>query len=213
MGDFNLDLPNYEQHITNTGILGRSVSSYDYSTDHKTTRVTAHSATLIDNIFTNCFSQNILSGNILNDLSDHFPIFAFFNHECYPHKKELNSFTRDFSDKNLFKFRSCLSQVDWTGVVSGQDPNTTFDAFLSEYNKHFEKCFLVKTLKPNLPNKPRTPWISKGILVSVRKKNRLYKMFIKRPTARREQQYKAYKNKLNYLIRIAKRTYYDDEFA
>jgi hypothetical protein len=60
-------------------------------------------------------------------------------------------------DENLFKFRSCLSQVDWTGVVSGQDPNTTFDAFLSEYNKHFEKCFPVKTLKPNLPNKPRTP--------------------------------------------------------
>ncbi len=59
----------------------------------------------------------------------------------------------------------------------------------------------------------KIPWISKGILVSVRKKNRLYKMFIKRPTARREQQYKAYKNKLNYLIRIAKRTYYDDEFA
>ncbi len=57
-----------------------------------------------------------------------------------PHKKELNSFTRDFSDENLFKFRSCLSQVNWTGVT-GQDPNTTFDAFLSEYNKHFESVF------------------------------------------------------------------------
>ncbi len=63
-----------------------------------------------------------------------------------------------------------------------------------------------------MPKKPITPWISKGMLVSVRKKNRLYKKFIKRPTARREEQYKAYKIKLNRLIIIAKRTYYDDKF-
>ncbi len=110
----------------------------------------------------------------------------------------MNSFTRDFSDENLFKFRSCLSQIDWTGVVSGQDPNTTFDAFLSEYKKHFEKCFPVKTLEPNLPNKPRTGFCQE--------KEQIIQMFIKRPTARREQQYKAYKNKLNHLIRIAKRS-------
>ena len=42
----------------------------------KPTRITAHSATLIDNIFTN--NTNVLSKNglIISDLSDHFPIYS-----------------------------------------------------------------------------------------------------------------------------------------
>jgi hypothetical protein len=63
-----------------------------------------------------------------------------------------------------------------------------------------------------MSKKPRTPWISKWLLVSVRKKNRLYKKIVKHPTPTLETQYKAYKNKLIHLTRIAKRTYYDDKF-
>ena len=39
------------------------------------TRVTDHSETLIDNIFVSK-PGNIISGNIVSDLSDHFPIFC-----------------------------------------------------------------------------------------------------------------------------------------
>ncbi len=61
-----------------------------------------------------------------------------------------------------------------------------------------------------MSKKPRTPWISKGLLVSDRKENRLYKKIVKHPTPTLETQYKAYKNKLIHLTRIAKRTYYND---
>ena len=132
--------------------------------------MTAYSATLIDNIFTNCFSHNILSGNILNDFSDHFPIFAFFSNEYFPKNSEIKLSSRDFREENVLKFRSCVSLVDWASVVTGQDPNTAFDAFLSEYNRHYENCFPIITTKAKKSNKPRTPWISKGILVSLNKK-------------------------------------------
>ena len=211
MGDFNLDLLNHEYHTTTQEFLDALFSYMIIPLITKPTRVTAHSATLIDNIFTNCFSQNILSGNILNDSSDHFPIFAFFNNDLCPPTVELKSFTHDFSEANILNFQSCLSVVDWTDVVIGEDPNTAFDAFLSEYNRHFDNCFPV-IVKRNMFNKPKTPWISEGILVSVKKNNRLYKKFMKHPTPIREVQYKAYKNKLNNLIRIAKRMYYDDKF-
>ena len=42
----------------------------------KPTRITAYSATLIDNIFTNELGSTISSGLIINDISDHLPIFA-----------------------------------------------------------------------------------------------------------------------------------------
>jgi hypothetical protein len=89
---------------------------------NKPTRLTSHSATLIDNIFTNCPSQNTVNGIILNDMSDHLPIFAFFSSELVPHKKEAKSY-RDYSEQNLIKFRTSLSLVDWTSVVVGHDPN------------------------------------------------------------------------------------------
>ena len=38
----------------------------------KPTRVYRNSATLIDNIFTNKVEENIISGNLISDVSDHF---------------------------------------------------------------------------------------------------------------------------------------------
>ena len=43
---------------------------------NKPTIITNHSATLIDNIFTNAFRISHCSGILVNDLSDHLPIFT-----------------------------------------------------------------------------------------------------------------------------------------
>ena len=42
------------------------------------TRITPHSATLIDNIFTSDISTNVSSGVLFSSISDHLPAFAFF---------------------------------------------------------------------------------------------------------------------------------------
>ena len=42
---------------------------------NKPTRITNHSATLIDNIFTNAFGISHNSGILVNNFSDHLPIF------------------------------------------------------------------------------------------------------------------------------------------
>ena len=41
----------------------------------KPSRITQYSATLIDNIFTNELTNQIISGLLINDISDHLPIF------------------------------------------------------------------------------------------------------------------------------------------
>ena len=53
------------------------------------------------------------------------------------------------------------------------------------------------------------PWITKGLLKSVRKKNLLYKRFLAKPTSYRENLYNSYKNKLTHSLRVAKRLYYN----
>ena len=41
----------------------------------KFTRIPSSTNSLIDNIFTNCINDDIYSGLLINDLSDHLPIF------------------------------------------------------------------------------------------------------------------------------------------
>ena len=50
------------------------------------------------------------------------------------------------------------------------------------------------------------PWLTKGIQKSCKRKNALYKLFIKTKVA--EQAYKLHKNKLTNIIRNSKREYY-----
>ena len=49
----------------------------------KPTGITSHSATLIDNIFTDIHDYAHMSGVIVCDISDHFPVFTYKSHYSY----------------------------------------------------------------------------------------------------------------------------------
>ena len=79
MGDFNIYLLNYESH-SDTNEFSNNITSY-YLLPYilHPTRVTDHSATVIDNIFSNNTEYDTFSGNILTNISDHFPQFLVIN--------------------------------------------------------------------------------------------------------------------------------------
>ena len=53
--------------------------------------------------------------------------------------------------------------------------------------------------------------MTRCILKSVKNKNKLYKSFLKNPIYRNRQKYIKYKNKLNHIIKIAKKIYYEEQ--
>ena len=67
------------------------------------TRVTDHSATIIDNIFTNTTEFNSKSGDILCEISDHFPQFIIVEKSIADYKS-CSFAKRDFSSFNEGKF-------------------------------------------------------------------------------------------------------------
>ena len=74
-------------------------------------RVT-HSATLIDNIFTNNTTVSSKNGLIISDISDHLPIFSIVFGDYL--RKDSNSFTiRDTSEKRVNEFRHKLENTNW----------------------------------------------------------------------------------------------------
>ena len=170
MGDFNLDLLHCDHHAYTQEFIDSLFSHMFIPLINKPTRLTSHSATLIDNIFTNCFTQNIVNGIILNDLSDHLPVFALSSTKFEKPNNETTYYTRDYNDLNIIKFQTKLSQVEWTRVLIGQDPNRLYDVFAEEYYRHFADCFPLKISKLNSCRKSKSPWITKGLLTSVKKK-------------------------------------------
>ena len=55
--------------------------------------------------------------------------------------------------------------------------------------------------------------MTNGIFKSISNKNKLYKKFLKKPTHKNEIDYKKYKNKLNHVIKTAKKAYYEKQFV
>ena len=73
MGDFNINLVNYDSHPETNDFINLMVSHYLLPHILHPTGETNHSATIIDNIFFNTLEFDTLSGNLLSKISDHFP--------------------------------------------------------------------------------------------------------------------------------------------
>ena len=87
----------------------------------KPTRLYGSSATLIDNIFTNNLTNNISSGNIVTDTTDHFSQVCIVNvnKQKLPHTKKTKF--RDYSSIDVNKFMNDLSAINWEEVSGGRN--------------------------------------------------------------------------------------------
>ena len=76
MGDFNLSLMNHQSHNLTGQFLDMMYSNTFFPLITRPTRITSHSATLIDNIFQNYLETNLLGSLLFTDISDHLPNFV-----------------------------------------------------------------------------------------------------------------------------------------
>ena len=75
MGDFNLNLLNHHTHQLTAEFLDIMFGHMFFPLMITLpTRITAHTATVIDNIFTNNSDNHSLNGLLLLDISDHLHI-------------------------------------------------------------------------------------------------------------------------------------------
>ena len=84
-----------------------------------------------------------------------------------------------------------------------------YDSFIEKDTGLFDSCFPFRTIKGKALNSFRKPWITKGLLKSIKKKNKLYKNYICNRSNSQLAKYKTYKNKLTLLLRTAEKQYYD----
>ena len=76
LGDYNINLLHSSTDQETGNFLNALFTNSVLPTITQPTRYGAQSATLIDNVITNKYLEQHLSGILLNDFSDHFPIFV-----------------------------------------------------------------------------------------------------------------------------------------
>ena len=92
---------------------------------HKFLRVCTNSTTLIDNIFTNKFSEYFACGNIVSDITDHFSQFCIFQSfivTSQPAKITIPDYSK-FSEQRYLQVLSqlhCESNEDMILALAGQ---------------------------------------------------------------------------------------------
>ena len=103
MGDFNINLLNCGGHLESNDFLLMLNSYFLLPCILQPTRFTERSATLIDNIFSNTYAMNTISGNLVSKISDHLPQVLIVDN-LKVNYKILNYYENDFSKSDEEKF-------------------------------------------------------------------------------------------------------------
>ena len=164
---------------------------------------------LLDHVYTNFIHQSV-SGIFHYKITDHLPIFfnmVLPDKPCETFKVKFRLFTEE--SKQLFKRE--LINVTWEELITeDKDVNENFDTFIGIFDRLYNKFFPVK-VKNISCKRMSNPWITTGLLNSIRHKNFLYKQF--KLGLISQVQYNSYRNRTTALIKLTKRNYYLKVFS
>ena len=173
MGDFNIDLlqPNNCKH---EAYLNLCLESNFVPCITLPTRITDHSATLIDHILlrtpARLIQNKVSAGNLICGLSDHLPNFIVLDVNTYTYQDRPK--IRLFTENNINNF---LSNMENESEIlkenyDANDSAISFSSFHKNYVHLFNKYFpLIRISRKQFKHKP---YITKAILVSIRHKSR-----------------------------------------
>ena len=149
--------------------------------------------------------QENLTGILETDISDYFPIFTIsVKHRLDSGDKKVTIRKRIINVESIQEFRDILSEVDWGNLYSISNPNDAYEYSLKVFSGIYDLAFPLKTFsvkRKTLQN----PWMTKDLLKSSKRKQKLYEKFLKKRSPPNENIYKAYKSLFESLKKKSKK--------
>ena len=220
MGDFNVDLMKTDTDKDTSQYFDNISSSMFVPHIILPTRITPHSKTLIDNIFSNV--NNFLqgkSGNLTLSLSDHLAQFLSIpldtNHKPHQHIKYKRNL-KDFDRENFFLD---LLSIDWAEILEldKEDPNHSFKRYYATINSLIDEYMPLQKMSKKEMKQQSKPWISHEILKNINERDKIHKKYIqaKDETIKLElhTQFKEMRSSIQTEIKNSKKKYFQDFFA
>ena len=210
--DHNLDLLKGQIHLPTRQFIERIDELNLLPTITRPSRITSHSATLIDNIYISQeLHRDFESLLLLTDISDHLPLITMMRQMRLVAKSPLKYESRCLTEDKLNKVRNSLFQKDWIGLLNGTT-NENFDTFSQIISDELEKVAPKCIIKISAKMKYFKPWMMKGLEKASNTKLKLYKVILKPDhTEEDAAKYRVHRNIYNSLKRLAKLNYYQEK--
>ena len=232
--DILANLPNSKIHLmgdVNIDLLKNTKNNQDFQTSFYSKNLipTISEAThekpgcepsLIDNIFINC-SENLISSGVLEaKVSHHSPVFCIMNHFLLSENIDnIKCPKYDYCESNIDEF---LNKIDDSIFLKNCIYDTqNFLNFIDTLKNEIEVCFKVdeQEFKKSKRNFYVNPWITPGIIASVKKKHMYYKLWKKTQSKDLPKgdnafyvRFKSYRKYLKRIIKQAKSNFYCKKF-
>ena len=161
---------NYNGHNQTNEFLDSLASNSCIPLILQPTRITGHSSTLIDNIFSNVFDPDIVSGNLTATISDHLPQFAIILNmfgNIIDNKSKICE--RNWSKFDGENFVLDYSSVEWEDLLKTDELNAdnSTKMYLDQINMLLDTYAPLKRISKYKLKFKSKPWITLGSLKSI----------------------------------------------
>ena len=180
------------------------------------TRVNDVSSTLIDHLITNDHKNSIFPGIIKTDLTDLYPIFCSINAFAFSNKLNQQMYKRDLLNFNAENFcedlpKSILIFFPQDNAINPNNLNIISNNFINIVKTAIDNYAPLKKLSRRQRKLKLKPWITRGLLISIKHKQKLYLSHFINGNTEKRNFYKKYANELNKINFISEQMFYQDE--
>ena len=202
-GDFNLDLVDVDDNHTNLFTDLMFHHSF-YPHINKPTRLTNTSATCIDQLWSNIYNFDVVSGIISETIADHLITFQYS--EIDISKNPSSSMAHQGYEKIEYdKLQPCFSNIKTDDIMSCNDVNEAYSNFESRVCEAIKSC--TKVILPKAKPKNKS-WFDKDLKRLRIKRQRLYNKFKKVRSDHNKTRYDIVDKEYDKLIIEKKRLYH-----
>ena len=181
-GDFNFDLLKVSSNDETANFFNSLSSNLLLPLITLPTKLNTVNDTLIDNIVTNHYNPEFKTGNLTIGISDHLPSFMIFPLSNQSHiPKKHNIYKRDSKNFDRENFILDMLSIDWTEILkfNNNNVNVSFNNFIDRVNLIIDKYMPLKKVSNKEFKMKFKPWISREIIESITKKNKLFNRYVK----------------------------------
>lgn len=206
-GDFNINFNTLDRATISINNL---LNSYGLESHvNENTRVGPHSATLIDNIFSNINKNSVNCCIVETDISDHYG--QLLEVAYAPVQVNLCEFKRFYSAANLNNFKNFIKNESWDNLEPNLLPNERFDLFYNTFIYYFEISFPLNKVKINQLN--NKSWVSNEIKAWSQHIKTLFWIYKNTNSEQDKQLYLEHKRTYKNYIHNFKRSLNDNKIA
>ena len=222
-GDFNVDLVKYEHDTAGQNIIAAFEKYGFVQLVSRPTRVTDHSATLIDHVYTNDI-LNTTSCHVLTvNISDHLATLTTLrlnnqsNRSARASSRETSDYQSAYRKFNVTahaEFKRMIESETWSEVYSMSSANDQYKKFEETYTKLYDNAYPLKRPAQRRKNERRDPkpWILPWLEDACARRQHLFHKKIKEPSLVNIAAYNKIDKFCNKQIDLAKKKYYKKFF-